>query len=71
MKTKNEQKYNPVAEAIRIAGGQASLARQLGLKQPSIYSWVKSGIIPARRVLLVEKITGISRYDLNPEVFSR
>jgi DNA-binding transcriptional regulator YdaS (Cro superfamily) len=45
--------------AIKAAGGVASLARGIGIAQPSVSAWSR---IPAERVLAVEALTrGIVR----------
>lgn len=49
--------------------GSYRLARLIGVKHPTIHSWIRAGRVPAKRVLAVEKATGISRYDLRPDVF--
>lgn len=56
-----------IRHIARKAGGLKSLARQLGIKHQSLYSW-RNGV-PADRVLDVERITGISRHELRPDVF--
>lgn len=49
------------------AGGPAALAKALGgLTSQAVSQWKK---IPAERVLDVERLTGISRHDLRPDVF--
>lgn len=53
-------------EALEAAGGAAALARVLGIKQPSVFEWQE---VPIRRVLAVEKATGISRYRLRPDIY--
>lgn len=51
------------------AGGPAALAKALGNITPQAVSqWKK---IPAERVLDVERVTGISRQELRPDVFGR
>lgn len=55
-----------VKEAIVAAGGPTALARRLGIKMPSLYSWVR---IPAERVLAVEIASGISRERLRPDLY--
>lgn len=55
--------------AIDAAGSQQALADLLGIKPPSIHEWRKRGKVPAERVLAVEEATGISRYDLRPDVY--
>jgi DNA-binding transcriptional regulator YdaS (Cro superfamily) len=56
-----------LTEAIRRAGGIRALARALGNISPqSVSTW---GVTPAVRVLEVERVTGVSRYKLRPDVF--
>ncbi len=42
------------------------LADQLGITRGAVSSW---DVVPTERVLKVEEVTGISRYDLRPDVF--
>lgn len=54
-------------KAKDTAGGPAALAKALGGVSPQAVSqWKK---VPAERVLDVERITGISRHSLRPDVF--
>lgn len=51
------------------AGGPAALAKALGNITPQAVSqWKK---VPAERVLDVERVTGIPRHELRPDVFVR
>jgi TorA maturation chaperone TorD len=52
--------------AIDAAGGVASLARKLGIAQPSVSNWTK---VPADRVLSVETSTGVARHILRPDLY--
>jgi DNA-binding transcriptional regulator YdaS (Cro superfamily) len=64
--------HDALTEAIVKAGGQAGLARALGVSQPSVWHWVhRSKRVPAEYVLPVEAITGISRHDLRPDLYPR
>jgi DNA-binding transcriptional regulator YdaS (Cro superfamily) len=54
--------------AAEKAGGVVSLARALGIKHTSLYSWRR---VPAERVLDFERISGISRHEIRPDVFSQ
>jgi len=56
-----------LTEAIRAAGGVSELARRIGISQPSVSNWNR---VPADRVVLVEKETGIARQILRPDLFS-
>jgi TorA maturation chaperone TorD len=53
-------------QAIRAAGGVASLARAIGIAQPSVSAWSR---IPAERVLAVEALTHVPRYILRPDLY--
>jgi DNA-binding transcriptional regulator YdaS (Cro superfamily) len=54
-----------VAEKV---GGIPNLAKGLKISRPAIYQWDK---IPGDRVIDVERITGISRHDLRPDLHPR
>lgn len=55
-----------LAAAIQVAGGVGRLAEMLGLSQPTISIWKR---IPPHRVIEVERLTGISRRVLRPDLF--
>jgi len=52
--------------AIKAAGGVGSLARALGIAQPSVSAWSR---VPAERVLAIESITKVSRFTLRPDLY--
>lgn len=41
---------NPIPRIVAQFGGQASLARLMGISQPTVFYWVRSGIVPSRRI---------------------
>ena len=47
-------------------GSRVRIAEALGITPGAISQWKN---VPAEHVLTVEKITGISRHDLRPDVF--
>jgi TorA maturation chaperone TorD len=53
-------------QAIKAAGGVASLARAIGIAQPSVSNWSR---IPAERVLAVEALTSVPRFVLRPDIY--
>lgn len=57
-----------LALAIEKAGGTTALAAALGIKAPSIYSWQR---VPAERVLEVERVSGVSRHRLRPDIYPK
>lgn len=55
-------------KAIDAAGGVGALARGLGIRQPSVSSWMK---VPADRVLAIEAMTGVGREELRPDLYAQ
>ena len=55
-----------VEKAAEMSGGIVELSRQLGIKHNSMYCWNR---VPAEHVLKIERITGVSRHDIRPDVF--
>ncbi len=46
------------------------MALDLDVSQPSISRWVNGhGMIPAELVLVCERIYGVSRHDLRPDIY--
>lgn len=52
--------------AAQKVGGMAQLASQLGVARQAVYQWRR---IPVDRVADVERITGIPRSELRPDIF--
>lgn len=61
----------PLEKAIKEAGGQVALANQLGVTQSLVSFWLTSAKrgVAAEYVIAIEKVTGVSRHDLRPDVF--
>lgn len=62
--------------AVDIIGGQTALARVLStpdrpIRQGHVWAWLNrdNGALPPEFVLTVERLTGVSRHDLRPDVF--
>ena len=53
-------------QAIKAAGGVASLARAVGISQPSVSAWSR---VPAERVLAIEALTNVQRCILRPDLY--
>ncbi len=65
---------NALAAAVDIVGGQAKLARILGVTQPNVWHWLhKSEHVPGEYVLKIEDATGgkVSRHDLRPDLYPK
>lgn len=59
---------NPLQKAVSLFGTYR-LAMAVGVKHPTIHSWMRTGRVPAGRVLAVERVTGISRHELRPDIY--
>lgn len=60
---------NDLASAIEKAGGQSEVARLLGIAQQSVSEWVARGVVPPKRVLEIERLTGVPRHRLRPDIY--
>lgn len=58
--------YEALKSAIEIAGGPVELAKLLRISSQAISQWRRA---PAGRVLEIERNTGVSRYDLRPDIY--
>jgi DNA-binding transcriptional regulator YdaS (Cro superfamily) len=57
-------------EAILKAGSQAALAGMLGVRQSHISNWKnRNKRVPAERVLEIERVTGVPRHKLRPDLY--
>ena len=56
----------------RYAMPQAAVARHLQVTPQAVHQWVK-GVrpVPPRLVLVIEADTGVTRYELRPDVFGK
>ena len=52
--------------AAQKVGGMAQLAAELGIARQAIYQWKR---VPIDRVVQIERITGVSRNELRPDIF--
>lgn len=62
----SEMHQTPANKAIELAGGPSALSRQIGVTPQAISQWRR---VPPERVLDVERITGISRHELRPDIY--
>jgi len=56
-------------KAIKVAGSQSQLSRLIGESQQNISHWLNKGKVPAEQALPIEKLTGVPRYELRPDIY--
>lgn len=55
-----------VERAINACGGASLLAKGLGIHRQAVYQWER---IPTMQIVKVEKLTGIPRAELRPDLY--
>lgn len=58
----------PIHKALRIVG-MSAMAKELGITRAAVYSWKKKNRIPAHHILKVEELSGVTRYELSPQIY--
>ena len=54
--------------AINRAGGVPAVAEYFGIAPQAVWQWTRC---PVLRVIDLERLSGISRHDLRPDVYPR
>lgn len=61
--------HSAIRVAVKKAGGQRALAQLLGVSQQAVCYWVAQNRAPAERVLHIERVTGVPRTALRPDIY--
>lgn len=61
-----DDRRESLKRAIEITGGQAKFARAVGVSAQAVSQWDE---VPPLRVLTVERVSGVSRHDLRPDLY--
>ena len=54
--------------ALEAAGSMRALARALGISHQAVIQWTR---IPTERIIEVERVTGVDRKRLRPDLYVR
>lgn len=57
-----------ILKAIEVAGSQKNLADLLGVDQPLIHYYIHNRV-PATRAMAIEKLTGVSKSLIRPDLW--
>jgi DNA-binding transcriptional regulator YdaS (Cro superfamily) len=60
--------HEALSLAIKSAGGPKAVARKLGITHQAVIQWKEC---PPHRVLEIERLSGISRSVLRPDLYPR
>lgn len=60
-----------IERAVEAAGSQLALAKLCGVSYQAVQKWMRARNVPAERVLQIERLTGVSRHDLRPDIYPR
>lgn len=55
-------------KAAAVVGSKWKLGKALGLSKAAIYFWKE---IPVKHLAAIEKLTGVPREELRPDIFKR
>jgi hypothetical protein len=56
-------------EALRLAGGPAAVARDLGISRGAPHHWRRTGRCPAERTRDIARLSGLPAQYLRPDLF--
>ena len=57
-------------KAIKNVGNQAAFGEALGVTQQAVSYWVNNKL-PAEQVIRIEQLSGVSRYELRPDIYGQ
>lgn len=58
-----------VSDIIKTTGGVTKIACELGVPVATVSSWGLRNQVPATRVLDFERITGVPRHEIRPDIY--
>lgn len=64
-----EAMRDALEKAVKKEGSRGRVAKKLGISRQATIFWEKLGYVPARHVLALEKMSGVSRYTLRPDIY--
>ncbi|MEE4349670.1 MAG: YdaS family helix-turn-helix protein [Pacificimonas sp.] len=65
-------RFEALCACVEAAKSQSALARDLGVSQNTVWKWLNSGKqMPSVHVLKAERLYGVSRHELRPDIYPR
>lgn len=58
--------HDATQKAVKAAGGSRAVGKALNLTRQAVEDWPR---VPAKHVLRLEQLSGVSRYELRPDIY--
>lgn len=58
-----------IEKAVHAVGSQSSLARSVNVTPQAVQQWVEAGRVSHKKVIEVERVSGVSRQELRPDIY--
>jgi DNA-binding transcriptional regulator YdaS (Cro superfamily) len=55
--------------ACKAVGGKKKMAEQLSVGPSAISQWLSRGCIPPKYIIAIERVSGVSRHELRPDIY--
>lgn len=59
-----------IASAVEKAGGVGAVAKALNMSAEGVRVWIVRGKIPDKHLINLERLTGVPRQKLRPDLFA-
>ena len=58
-----------IEKAVRAVGSQSALARAVKVTPQAVQQWVDAGRVSHKKVIEVERVSGVPRQELRPDIY--
>ena len=58
-----------IHKAVKAVGGQSALARAVHVTQPTVFYWLKNGVVPNHKIKEVSKASGVPESEFISDIF--
>jgi DNA-binding transcriptional regulator YdaS (Cro superfamily) len=58
-----------IEKAVQAVGSQSALARAVNVTPQAVQQWVEAGRVSHKKVIEVERVSGVPRQELRPDIY--
>ncbi|WP_369952175.1 transcriptional regulator [Ralstonia syzygii] len=58
-----------IEKAVQAVGSQSALARAVHVTPQAVQQWVEAGRVSHKKVIEVERVSGVPRHELRPDIY--